>query len=79
MVAGHGIGSCHGTAERSQEKVMVLLSVGARKLLLPPHRTLVSEVNAIFLRVSAVFSRNIEGKGLVYPASARVWPVTRRE
>ena len=30
MVEGHGIESCHGTAERSQEKVMVLLSVGAR-------------------------------------------------
>ena len=29
MVEGHGIESCHGTAERSQEKVMVLLSVGA--------------------------------------------------
>ena len=32
MVEGHGIESCHGTAERSQEKVMVLLSVGARTL-----------------------------------------------
>ena len=31
MVEGHGIESCHGTAERSQEKVMVLLSVGARE------------------------------------------------
>ena len=31
MVEGHGIESCHGTAERSQEKVMVLLSVGARR------------------------------------------------
>ena len=38
MVEGHGIESCHGTAERSQEKVMVLLSVGARTLGAPPRR-----------------------------------------
>ena len=30
MVEGHGIESCHGTAERSQEKVMVLLSASDR-------------------------------------------------
>ena len=30
MVKCHGIGSCHGTAERIQEKVMVLLSASER-------------------------------------------------
>ena len=35
MVEGHGIESCHGTAERSQEKVMVLLSASDRPRVRP--------------------------------------------